>query len=339
MLYCGICHSDCHIGLNHMAAWRPCHYPFVGGHELLGRVTEVGSKVTKVKVGEAVGVGCFVDACLNCENCKAGNENYCETGLVATYNADRKAEYGRYHGNPESKTWGGYSGSNVVNEHFILKIPENLPLEFSAPIMCAGITMYSPLRQHGATAGKKMTIGVIGIGGLGTMGIKIAAALGHDVVAISSSPHKEEAAKKKGATHFVVSSDPESVNKCAKSCDIILDTVSAPHGIDGYLPLLATGGVFVCLGINPQVAVSQVHLIRQRQTITGSMIGGIAPTQEVLDLCAKHQIWPDCELILASGLSAAWTQLCGPQGHKDGSRYVIDIKKSIAEGQVPAAEN
>lgn len=270
-----------------MAAWRPCHYPFVGGHELLGRVTEVGPKVTKVKVGEAVGVGCFVDACLECDNCKAGNENYCETGVVATYNADRKKD-GRHHGNPESKTWGGYSGSNVVNENFILKIPDNLPLEFSAPIMCAGITMYSPLRQHGATAGKKMTIGVIGIGGLGTMGIKLAAALGHDVVAISSSPSKEEAAKKKGATHFVVATDPESVKKCAASCDIILDTVSAPHGLESYLPLLATGGVFVCLGINPQVSVSQIQLIRQRQTITGSMIGGIAPTQEVLDLCAKH---------------------------------------------------
>jgi alcohol dehydrogenase (NADP+) len=211
MLYCGICHSDCHIGLNHMAAWRPCHYPFVGGHELLGRVVEVGSKVTKVKVGEAVGVGCFVDACLDCENCEAGNENYCAKGLTPTYNGDRA--HGRYNGNPASKTWGGYSGSNVVNENFILKIPDSLPLEFSAPIMCAGITMYSPLRDHGATAGKKMTIGVIGVGGLGTMGIKLAAALGHDVVAISTSPSKEEAARKKGATHYVVSTDPESVLK------------------------------------------------------------------------------------------------------------------------------
>merc|ERR1712166_355844 len=240
----------------------------------------------KVKVGDPVGVGCFVDSCLECEGCKAGDEELCATGVVATYNGDRK--YGRHHGNPESKTWGGYSGSNVVNEHFILKIPDGLPLEFTAPIMCAGITMYSPLKRHGATAGKKMTIGVIGIGGLGTMGVKLSAALGHGVVAISSSPNKEEAAMKKGATHFVVSSDPESVKKCADKCDIILDTVSAPHGIDAYLPLLATGGVFVCLGINPQIAVSQIQLIRKRQSITGSMIGGIAPTQEVLDLCAKH---------------------------------------------------
>lgn len=271
-----------------MAAYRPCHYPFVGGHELLGRVVEVGPKVTKVKVGDAVGVGCFVDACLDCENCKAGDENYCATGVTGTYNADRNPKYGRHHGNPESKTWGGYSASNVVNEHFILKIPDGLPLEFSAPIMCAGITMYTPLRDHGATAGKKMTIGVIGVGGLGTMGIKLSAALGHDVVAISTSPNKEEAARKKGATQFVVATDPESVAKCAASCDIILDTVSAPHGIDGYMPMLATGGVFVCLGINPAVSVSQITLIRKRQTVTGSMIGGIAPTQEVLDLCAKH---------------------------------------------------
>lgn len=210
---------------------------------------EVGAKVTKVKVGDAVGVGCFVDACLECENCKAGDENYCATGVTATYNGDRK--YERHHGNKESKTWGGYSGSNVVHEHFVLSIPDGLPLEFTAPIMCAGITMYSPLKDHGATAGKKMTVGVIGIGGLGTMGIKIAAALGHDVVAISSSPSKEEAAKKKGATHFVVATDPESVAKCASACDIILDTVSAPHDIQAYLPMLATGGVFVCLGINP----------------------------------------------------------------------------------------
>ena len=149
--------------------------------------------------------------------------------MTPTYNGDRK--HGRYHGNPASKTWGGYSGSNVVNEHFILKIPENIPLTHAAPIMCAGITMYSPLKDHGATDGKKMTIGVIGVGGLGTMGIKISAALGHDVVAISTSPNKEEAAKKKGATHFVVSKDPDSIKKCADMCDIILDTVSAPHDI------------------------------------------------------------------------------------------------------------
>ena len=265
MLYCGICHSDCHIGLNHLGPYgRGCHYPFVGGHELLGKVTEVGAKVTKFKVGDNVGVGCFVGSCKECQPCKDGEENYCDKGMIATYNGVKM--HGCVGGNQETRTHGGYSGSNVIHEDFIVRIPDSLPLDKSAPIMCAGITMYDPLRQHGAVdGGKKMTIGVIGIGGLGTMGIKIAKALGHDVVAISTSAHKEAMAKEKGATHFVASKDPESIKACAGKCNIILNTVSAAHDVMVYWPLLAKNGIFVAIGANLQPAqIPQLQLIRNR---------------------------------------------------------------------------
>jgi uncharacterized zinc-type alcohol dehydrogenase-like protein len=180
ILYAGICHSDVHVGMNDFGN---CVYPFVGGHEILGKVTEVGDKVSKVKVGDTVGVGCFVDACLGCEMCKDGDEQYCMKGMTGTYNGDKK--HGNVLGNQTTKTQGGYSESHTVHEHFVLKIPDNLPVDKAAPIMCAGITLYSPINHWGGFKGNKMTIGVIGIGGLGTMGIKIAKAAGHDVVAIS----------------------------------------------------------------------------------------------------------------------------------------------------------
>jgi len=198
------------------------------------------------------------------------------------------------------KTWGGYSGSNVVDERFVLKIPDGIPLESAAPILCAGITMYSPLKDYGALDGKKLTIGIVGIGGLGTMGIKIARALGHDVVAISSSPNKEEMCKEKGATGFCVSKDPESMKSWAGKINILLNTVSATHEYATYLPLIAKSGTYVAIGANMKpFEVSQIHLIMNRITLTGSLIGGIKDTQEVLDLCAEHKIWPDCEQILA----------------------------------------
>ena len=254
MLYCGICHSDCHIGTNLLGPiGAGCHYPFVGGHELLGRVTEVGAKVTKFKVGDNVGVGCFIETCKDCQMCNDGEECYCEKGMTQTYNDVKK--HGFVGGNQETRTHGGYSGSNVVHEDFILRIPDGLPLEKAAPIMCAGITMYDPLRQHNAVSGgKKKTIGIIGVGGLGTMGIKIAKALGHDVVAISTSAHKEAMAKEKGATHFVASKDPESIKAMAGKCNIILNTVSANHDTMVYWPLLAKNGVFIAIGANLQPA-------------------------------------------------------------------------------------
>lgn len=241
MLYCGICHSDMHLANNHLATTM---FPIVPGHELVGRVVEVGSKVTKVKVGDAVGVGCISDACLDCKLCKKGDEQYCEGGKsVHTYN-DRK-RYSHIGGNPEANTYGGYSGSNCLNEHFIMKIPEAIPLEKAGPIMCAGITMYDPLRHWGATSGKKMSIGIVGVGGLGTMGIKLAKALGHKVYAISTSAGKKDLAMSKGADEFVISKDEESMKAAAGQIDLILNTVCAEHELQHYLSLLRYNGTIV----------------------------------------------------------------------------------------------
>jgi uncharacterized zinc-type alcohol dehydrogenase-like protein len=331
LIYCGICHSDVHVGNNDMGSTV---FPFVGGHELLGKVTEVGKSVTKFKIGDIVGVGCMVDSCLNCSQCDNGDEPYCMGGMTGTWNADRK--HGRVPGNKDLKTFGGYTGSSVVHEHFVCKIPEGIPLEAAGPIMCAGITMYDPLRHWGATGEKKMTVGIIGIGGLGTMGIKIAKACGNDVMAISTSANKEAIAKEKGATHFCVSKDPESMKANAGKCDIILNTVSASHDLNAYIPLLAKSGTLVQLGLVTEPhQVSQLPFMFNRLSIAGSLIGGMQSTNEVLELCAKHKIFPDCQVIEADKIDWAWDQLTGEGGNKDGVRYVIDIKKSLASEFVP----
>lgn len=322
MLYCGICHSDVHTGKND---WGPCSFPFVSGHELLGRVVEVGSKVTKFKVGDICAVGCFIDACLECVNCKKGDEQYCDKGMTTTYNGDKK--HGRVGGNQTTKTAGGYSAANTVHEDFVIKIPEGMDLEKTAPILCAGITMYSPLKHWGA-ANEKKIVGIVGIGGLGTMGIKLAKALGNEVMAISSSPNKEALAKEKGATLFACSKNPESMKANAGKCDLILNTVSAQHDINAYMPLLASGGVIVQLGgVTAPHTVSQFALMMKRQSIAGSLIGGIKETQEVVDLCFQHGIYPDCKVIEAKDIDWAWDQLMTTNA--DGIRYVIDIKKSL----------
>jgi uncharacterized zinc-type alcohol dehydrogenase-like protein len=238
VLYSGVCHTDLHKVQGHFG---PVTFPYVPGHELLGEVTEIGEGVTKFVVGDHVGVGCFVDSCLECEQCTTDNENYCDKGMTETY--DHEKRHGRVLGNPESRTWGGYCGSSVVHEHFCLTIPKSLPLDKAAPILCAGITMWDPLRHWGFTEGKPRTVGIVGIGGLGTMGIKIAKALGHTVVAISTTAAKESLAKEKGATKFAASKDPESMKASAGTCDIILNTVSASHDINVYMPLLKKGGI------------------------------------------------------------------------------------------------
>jgi len=254
MTYCGICHSDCHIGLNEMGN---CIYPIVPGHELVGTVVEVGSKVTKVKVGDNVGVGCISDGCLNCTTCEKGDEQYCLGGKsVHTYN-DKK-RYTHLGGNPDQHTFGGYSGSNVIHEHFVMKIPEGLPADKVAPILCAGITMYDPLKYHGATKGVKMTIGIVGVGGLGTMGIKLAKALGHTVIAISTNADKKEMALSKGADEFIVSSDPESMALRKGELNLILNTVAAEHEVAHYLSLLKYNGTIVQLGL-----VKDLHTVNQ----------------------------------------------------------------------------
>jgi len=225
MKYCGVCHSDCHLGHNDLG---DSIYPMVPGHELIGTVTEVGSKVTKVVVGDNVGVGVIKDSCLGCETCKGGDEQYCEKGgSIHTYNSMKK--YTHIGGNQDTQNFGGYSASECVHEHFILKIPESIPLDKAGPILCAGITLYDPLVHWGATSGKVMTIGIVGIGGLGTMGIKLSKALGHRVVAISTSANKAEMAKSKGADAFCVSTDPESMKHEENKIDLILNTVSADH--------------------------------------------------------------------------------------------------------------
>jgi uncharacterized zinc-type alcohol dehydrogenase-like protein len=245
MKFCGICHTDCHMGLNHLGGGI---YPMVPGHELVGEVVEVGSKVTKVKVGDRVGVGCIIDSCMDCDFCNSGAEQYClKGGSTHTYNS--KKTHGHIGGNPETQNFGGYSGSNTLHERFIIKIPDAIPLEKAGPLMCAGITMYDPLRHWGATKGTPMNIGIIGIGGLGTMGLKLAKALGHKVFAISSSPGKEQLAKDKGADVFVCSKDEASMAANAGQMDLILNTISADHQCMPYLALLRTNGTLVQLGL------------------------------------------------------------------------------------------
>ena len=333
MKYCGVCHSDVHLGHNDLGG---SIFPMVPGHELIGTVVEVGPKVTKVKVGDNVGVGCMIDSCLECEACKDGDEIYClKGGSTHTYNSMKK--YGHIPGNPETQNFGGYSGSQVVHEHFILKIPDALPLEKVAPILCAGITLWDPLRHWGATkeGGKKMNIAIIGIGGLGTMGIKLAHKLGHNVYAISRSIGKKEMATQKGATAgFVISTDEASMKEHEGRFDLILNTVSAVHQVSTYLPLLKYRGTIVQLGLfNDPHHVNQMHLEAKCKKIAGSCIGGIPATEELLEFCAKHQILPDTQLIEANQLDWAWDQL--NDVNVDGVRYIIDIKKSLASDYVP----
>lgn len=257
-------------------------------------MVEVGSKVTKVKVGDKVGVGVISDSCLNCRNCSLGDEQYCLGGKnVSTYN-DKK-RYTHIGGNPDTMTMGGYSGSHCLHEHFILKIPDEIPLQAAGPILCAGITMYDPLRYWGATKKDRvMKIGIVGIGGLGTMGIKLAKALGHEVYAISTSAHKETMAKEKGADGFIISKDENSMAAHKMTLDLILNTVSANHQVSSYMNLLNYSGTIVQLGLVPEPhLVNQLPLLKFRQNLTGSHIGGIKATEELLALCAEHRIIPD----------------------------------------------
>ena len=279
------------------------------------------------KVGDHVGVGCFIDSCLDCPNCQNGDEQYCLKGMTLTYKGDKK--HGRVSGNQNTKTQGGYSAANTVHEDFVLKIPPGMDLEKTAPILCAGITMYSPLKHWGAAGDKKMVIGVVGIGGLGTMGIKLAKALGNDVLAISTSPSKESMAKERGADFFVSSKDPQGLATYAGKCDLILNTVSADHDFNTYIPLLAKGGgVLVQLGgVTKPHDLYQFPLMMSRLSIAGSLIGGIKETQEVIDLCFKHGVYPDCKVVEAKDIDECWDQLQG--SNADGLRYVIDIKKSL----------
>lgn len=308
ILYCGVCHSDLHQIKND---WAPGIFPMVPGHEIVGRIIKVGDHVKKFKIDELAGVGCMVDSCQVCENCHSGLEQYCLDRPTYTYNANDRS------GAP---TYGGYSNNIVVREEFVLHISDKLPLAATAPLLCAGITTYSPLRHWNIGIGHKLA--VLGLGGLGHMGVKFGVALGAEVTVLSTSASKEEAAKALGAHHFVVTSDPEQINAVKGSFDFILDTVSAEHDINMYLSLLRTNGTHISVGVPPPYNVSPFSLLGGRKSVAGSSIGGIPETQEMLDFCAEHNIVSDIELIDIKDINTAYDRMLKGDVRY---RFVIDI--------------
>ena len=310
ILYCGICHTDIHFIRNDFGMSA---YPLVPGHEIVGKVTQVGKEVKKYKVGDTVGIGCLVDSCRECNNCKDDLEQYCLNGATYTYSAPER------HG--DGITYGGYSNRIVCDEDFVLKIGENLSLEKVAPLLCAGITTYSPMRNFKIQKGHK--VGVVGLGGLGHMGVKFAVAFGAEVTVLSTSPNKEADAKKLGAHKFVVTKDGEQVSKVQSYFDFILDTVSAEHDYNFYLSMLKTKGVMVCVGLpNTPAQVPAANLIFHGRSLTGSLIGGIAETQEMLDYCASHNITSDVEVINIKEVNKAFDRM---EKSDVKYRFVIDM--------------
>lgn len=296
ILFCGVCHSDLHTVRNE---WGGTVYPCVPGHEIIGRVTKVGAHVTKFKPGDIAAVGCLVDSDRTCPECQAGLEQYCGH-WVGTYNSPDKHTGG--------VTYGGYSDSIVVDEHFVLRVPSNLDLAGAAPLLCAGITTYSPLRHWGVTTGKK--VGVVGLGGLGHMGVKLAHAFGAHVVVFTTSRNKTEDALRLGANEVVVSRNSDEMQKHAGSFDFILDTVSADHDLNAYLNLLHRDGNLTLVGAPEKpLAVAAFPLILKRRSFSGSLIGGIAETQEMLDFCGEHNITADVEVIPIQKINEAYERM------------------------------
>ncbi|ANW64132.1 NADP-dependent alcohol dehydrogenase C 2 [Mycolicibacterium murale] len=307
--FAGICHSDIHTV---KAEWGQPNYPVVPGHEIAGVVTEVGSEVTAFKVGDHVGVGCMVNSCQNCENCAAGKEQYCTGGgMIGTYNATDKD------GTP---TQGGYSQAIVTNEKFVLRIPDSLPLDKAAPLLCAGVTLWSPLRHWNVGPGSKVAI--IGLGGLGHMGVKLAAALGAEVTVLSQSLKKMEDGLRLGASEYYATSDRDTFSKLAGKFDVILNTVSANLDLGLYINLLKIDGTLVELGAPEQpLEVPFFPLAGGRRSLSGSMIGGIPETQEMLDFCAEHDVTPEIEVIEASYINEAYERVLASDVRY---RFVID---------------
>ena len=307
--YAGICHSDIHTA---HGEWGPVNYPLVPGHEIAGIVTDVGVEVTKYKVGDRVGVGCMVDSCGECEYCRKGEEQYCLKGNVPTYAGVDK------YGEP---TQGGYSTHIVVTEDFVVRIPENIGLDVAAPLLCAGITTYSPLNHWGAGPGKK--VAVVGMGGLGHMAVKIANAMGANVTVLSQTLNKKEDGLQFGAENYYATSDSETFKKLARSFDLIINTVSAKIDIDAYLRLLTLDGTLVNVGAPAEpLSLSVNSLIGHRRSFAGSMIGGIRETQEMLEFCAKHNIVPKIEVISADQIDEAYKRVLASDVKY---RFVIDI--------------
>jgi len=299
ILFCGICHSDLHQARNEWSGFMPTIYPCVPGHEIVGRVTKVGSAVKKFKPGDLAAVGCLVDSDRTCPECKAGFEQFC-ANMTLTYNSPDK--------HTGAVTYGGYSDSIVVDERFVLRVPSNLDLAGAAPLLCAGITTYSPMRHWGVTKGKK--VGVVGIGGLGHMAVKIAHALGAHVVAFTTSASKKEDALRLGADEVVVSRNANEMQKHAGSFHFVLDAVAAAHDINAYLNLLRRDGNITLVGAPEKpLAVSAFALIFGRRSLSGSPIGGIAETQEMLDFCGKHNITANVEVIPIQKVNEAYERL------------------------------
>jgi alcohol dehydrogenase (NADP+) len=309
--YCGICHSDIHTA---RSEWGPAYYPCVPGHEIVGKVRSVGSQVKKFKVGDLVGVGCLVDSCRTCRSCKENLEQYCEKGWTGTYNSPSKD--GEY-------TKGGYSNHIVVDEGFVLQIPSNLDLAASAPLLCAGITTYSPLKHVGLNS--RHRIAVLGLGGLGHMGVKLAKSFGAEVSVLSRSPHKKEDAKRLGADHFILTTDKDVVQKYAEYFDFILDTVSAPHDIDQAFSMIKRDGTLILVGASDKpLSMSAFGPIFKRRRILGSLIGGIKETQDMLDHCSKHNITSDIELISPMDIDKAYERTLKSDVKY---RFVVDCSK------------
>lgn len=310
ILFCGVCHSDLHQIRDE---WGGSVFPMVPGHEIVGRVTAVGDHVTKFKAGDLAGVGCLVDSCRRCENCGEGLEQYCLNGASQTYNG--------YEQDRKTPTYGGYSNVIVVHEAFVLHISEKLNLAAVAPLLCAGITTYSPLRHWKIGAGHK--VAVLGLGGLGHMAVKFAVAFGAEVTMLSTSPAKADDAKRLGAHTFVLTSDKEQVRAVKGNFDFIIDTVSAPHNYNMYLRMLKTNGVHICVGVPPTpLEIQGFSLIGGRKSIAGSSIGGLPETQEMLDFCAVHNIVSDIELIQINDIHEAYERMLKGDVRY---RFVIDM--------------
>lgn len=307
--FAGICHSDIHTV---KAEWGQPNYPVVPGHEIAGVVSAVGSAVTKYKVGDHVGVGCFVDSCRECANCQAGLQQYCTGGgMIGTYNAV---------GRDGQPTYGGYSSAIVVDENYVLRIPDSLPLDAAAPLLCAGITLYSPLRHWNAGPGKR--VAVIGLGGLGHMGVKLGKAMGAEIAVLSQSLKKMEDGLRLGASEYYATSDPDTFKKLRGSFDLILNTVSANLNLGSYLNLLKADGTLVELGMpEHDMAVPAFPLASMRRSLSGSMIGGIPETQEMLDFCAEHGVTPEIEVIEADYVNEAYERVLASDVRY---RFVID---------------
>lgn len=310
--FCGICHSDIHTV---RSEWGSPLYPIVPGHEIAGVVRSVGSKVTKYKVGDSVGVGCFVDSCRQCQHCKENLEQYCLQGFSGTYDS--------FEQDKKTPTQGGYSNVIVVDENYVLRIPASLPLDKAAPLLCAGITLYSPLKHWKAGPGKK--VGIMGLGGLGHMGVKIARALNAEVTVFSHSDKKHDDALQMGAHHFVATQDRSVFKKLANSFDLLINTISAEINMADYFNLLKLDGTLVVVGIpDKPLSIHPFPLVMKRRSYSGSLIGSIKETQEMLDFCAKHQIAPDIELITPAQVNDAYERVTKSDVRY---RFVIDMAK------------